>query len=263
MKKFVFGCCFALTLGFLIGNWVGRTSEVRLVEEVVDEEKEGYLSTRSESYKFRDGKQRSESTISRPVKPYDTLSAVSFLVEENPKLIERLNLAFFDEDLEIRENDWELLGINMETAERVRRKVDVIVSKIKQFEVESFEIVENSDDFLQLGLPPVPKEQRQYYLDQLSDAFEAAFPRKTAVLLGMRFLSQNSSMTGGVTGLARIISVTPNERTGGFNILTGVSSSNVTLEQLIENPEGHTSLNSQREVSELPTQWNHLLLKDK
>ena len=185
------------------------------------------------------------------------------IASTSPELIKKLYVNLFDENLDANQEDWRLLGIDEETANSVAGELKDIFNEIKQHEVSNFSVIKQSDKSIQISIPKLPPEEAARRVGQIQQMFGRLFGPKMTVGLTDLFLSRNLSISGGMVGRHRVVTISVasddavNNLGRKYEIRTQVLYAGVDPARALENIDNHSEDSGIALVESVPDRWAH------
>lgn len=186
------------------------------------------------------------------------------IAKASPRLIERFNLAMFDNNLNPNLKDWELLGLNKEDAEVVSNDLKSIFQKIKDKEVNSFSIIDQTENRVQISIPKFGNEDAAKHLAQIENSYAKVFGPELSKQMTRLFVDTHSAIAGGINGRDRVITITTasadviSKTNRKYEIRTQTLFEGTKLSDALGNLANYSQDEGIELVEAVPDSWAHL-----
>lgn len=197
----------------------------------------------------------------------EVIDQLETMASGNPRLVERLYLRLFDNNLDLNEDDWALIGINRDTAAIVSEDLKSIFKKIKENEAKNFSIVDQSDRQIKVFLPRIKAEEAASLVAQLQSSFAKVLgPELSKTMTGM-FIARQPAITAGLDGRDRVVTITTasdnavTELHRKYEIRTQVLYPGTRLSDAIMDLDNYSQDSVIELVESIPDNWFHIFGK--
>lgn len=211
MKSVTFAVVPAFALGFLTCYfWNGSREAVgnRAADGGKQAEIQASANKTTGSRVEENGRGRRERTDTQDHRK-SAIGHFEALAEISPGLIQRLNLNFalLDSSMDANVDNWEMLGIDRETATGIADGIKATLAKHNKEEARSAQKLEYSDSVAKFYLPRLDPATARPFVEEIEGKFSTVFGKALSQEL-TKSLLERSPNTAGLVGKDRVITVT-------------------------------------------------------
>lgn len=197
----------------------------------------------------------------------DSIEQLAALARVNPALIGKFDFPLFGKDLETYPAAWKMLGADKEKVDALSQDLKGIFADIRKEEGEDFVVLNQSNEQVEIGLPPLSKEDASRRMKQLEDSFSQIFGAEVAKQMSRNFVESQLGIAGGIDGKSRVISIKPTsteiELAAGnkYEITSYVLAGDNKFSPEIKDWSQYSNWTNIETVKDVPAYWSHLFGK--
>lgn len=196
----------------------------------------------------------------------DSIEQLEALARVNPALIGKFNLMLFGKDMEPYPA-WKMFGVDKEKVDALSQDLKGIFADLRKEEGENFVVLNQSNEQVEIGLPPLSKEEASRRMKQIEDSFSQIFGPEVAKQMSRNFVESQLGIAGGIDGRSRVISIKTTHAEievaagNNYEITSYVLAGDNKFSPDIKDWSRYSNWTHSETAKEVPAYWSHLFGK--